>query len=81
MNAVSAPVLNGARLVSHLTFVCARVAELADAGGLNLPVREVRAGSNPTPGTKRELVVCGLGRLVNGSDRRPMCTKCARNVH
>ena len=48
MNAVLSPALHDVRLVSHLTFVHARVAELADAGGLNPPPRKgVRVRSPP----------------------------------
>jgi hypothetical protein len=56
------------------------VAELADAGGLNPPSPQGSTGSSPVPGTGREMELCDLGRLLTGSDRRSMCTKCAQIV-
>jgi hypothetical protein len=46
-------------------------------GAVLTPWRRLRVGSNPTPGTECELEVWGLGRLLAGSDRGSMCTRCA----
>ena len=48
--------------------------------GLKPPCTNVRTGSNPVPGTDRELEICDFGWMLTSVDRGSMCTKCAQNV-